>query len=581
MTNSSTHEKTVAFVVVRLSSSRLPAKHLRTIGGRPMLQWVIDRLHFCNELDEIVLATVDEVENLPLKAFAKENGIACFWYSGKVDHVTTRLRRAAEAFDAEICVLVSGDCPLIDAPAIDEIIRSLKDNSEADTVQLAKDIFSLPPALQGIVANRRRAWQLADDLADRPELKEHQFPIIYQRPELFNPIEVRLDESLYMPPHRLSVDTPADLAFMNALYSHLDGCDLPFDLPHVVGLLKKRPDLRKINVHVHQCRLVENKKRVLFVVDAGGMYGYGHLTRCLELARQLTERLAWSTHFFIDDFQAETIIDETGFTVHWGAFARPVNQNRNRREVALESISCQYDLCIVDIFDQRGPNPGWRSAIGKNVRCAVLENTQPWTREADIIVIPNVLNKYTGECHTDNDHASMTGSDRVVPKIVAGERFLILRDEIRRISSNAPEKTLDVLVYLHDRERREMIRRWLESNDIRAKIIDGYERTFADDLARSHMLISGFGISFNEAVALGTLPVCWPDSDAHREDAILFFRHFGMEPLLIQSVEDVASILSRFKNGRMSRPRPLTDGTPDIVAEIKSLFDTSISETNL
>ncbi|MBW2011267.1 MAG: hypothetical protein JRI32_06400, partial [Deltaproteobacteria bacterium] len=95
-------ERAVAFVVVRLSSSRFPAKQLRSIGNRPLLRWVTDRLCRCKELDEIVITTVAETANEPLREFAQEEGLPCFWYEGEVDHVTTRLRQAAEAFNADI-----------------------------------------------------------------------------------------------------------------------------------------------------------------------------------------------------------------------------------------------------------------------------------------------------------------------------------------------------------------------------------------------------------------------------------------------------------------------------------------------
>ncbi|MBW2097104.1 MAG: hypothetical protein JRI80_19795, partial [Deltaproteobacteria bacterium] len=57
---STPHERAVAFVVVRLSSSRLPEKQFRLIGDRSILQWIIDELRICKELDEIVIATVAE-----------------------------------------------------------------------------------------------------------------------------------------------------------------------------------------------------------------------------------------------------------------------------------------------------------------------------------------------------------------------------------------------------------------------------------------------------------------------------------------------------------------------------------------
>jgi spore coat polysaccharide biosynthesis protein SpsF len=569
-------ERCVAFVVARLSSSRLPAKHMRMIGDRSMLQWVVDQLRHCMNLDDIVLATVAESENRPLRDFAEKNGMPCLWYEGAVDHVTTRLRRAAEAFDADVCVLVSGDCPLIHAPAIDQLIQSLKDSPDADTVRLVPDKQGQSAALQGIVTSRKKAWQRADDLADRPELKEHQFPIIGLCPELFHPVDVILADLIYMPYHRLSVDTLADLTFMNALYDELEKRNLPFELPHVVALLKEQPDLKQINAHVHQQRLVEKIKKVLFILDAGGRYGFGHLMRCLELAAQITERLGWPVHFLIDDQQAESIIRETGCKTYWGAFGRPANQNRGRDSSTVKRIARAYDLLVFDIFDQRGSLGGWRADIGREKKCIVIENTQPWTHEADMIVLPNLLDKYPPTSSSQNQKNGVGAPKSVGPKVVDGEQFIILRNEVRRLASNLPSKEIDVLVYLHDDERSETLSQALSAMGLEVKAIQGFVSGFAVDLAKSRIFISGFGVSFNEALALKTLPVCWPDSTAHRDDALCFYRQLNIPPLIIESPADVENvILPLLKKNVHHLPEPIQDGTPNIVVEIASLFDTA------
>lgn len=559
-------------MVARLSSSRLPAKHMRTIGDRPLLQWVVDQLRHCKELDDIVLATVAEAENRPLKDFAEKNDMPCFWYEGEVDQVTTRLRRAAEAFDADVCVLVSADCPLIHAPTIDRLIQSLKETPDADTVRLSPDSHGHPSALQGIVASRKKAWQLADNLADRPELKEHQFPVIGLRPELFHPVDVLSDEFIYMPHHRLSVDTLADLAFMNAVYGELEKRNLPFELPHVVALLKEQPDLKQINAHVHQRRLVEKVKKVLFILDAGGRYGFGHLMRCLELAGQITERLGWPVHFLIDDQQAESIIKMKGCKTWWGAFGRPANQNRGRDSSTVQRIACAYDMLVFDIFDQRGLRSGWRAGIGREKKCVVIENAQSWTNEADMIVLPNLLDKYPPTSSSRNQKNGMDAIGSVGPKVVAGEQFIILRTDVCRLASNLPPKEIDVLVYLHDREKREWIRASLENLNVTFKIFYAFETEFVTDLAKARVFISGFGVSFNEALALQTVPVCWPDSDAHRDDAELFYRHFGMDPLIVDSASALKKMILPLLDKPTHLLKPIIDGTPNIVAEIAALF---------
>ena len=52
--------KVVAFVPVRLSSSRLPEKHLKYIGDKKLLEWNLLSLLESKEIDEIVIATCKE-----------------------------------------------------------------------------------------------------------------------------------------------------------------------------------------------------------------------------------------------------------------------------------------------------------------------------------------------------------------------------------------------------------------------------------------------------------------------------------------------------------------------------------------
>jgi len=118
--------KTTAFLLARLSSSRMPSKHFRHIGPKTMLAWIVSRLRQCREIDEIIITTVAESANEPLRSYAQEEDLPCFWYEGEVDHVTTRLRRAAEWAKSDICILVSGDCPLIYAPMLDEMLIQFK-----------------------------------------------------------------------------------------------------------------------------------------------------------------------------------------------------------------------------------------------------------------------------------------------------------------------------------------------------------------------------------------------------------------------------------------------------------------------
>ncbi len=555
-------ERSVAFVVVRLSSSRFPGKQLRHIGDRPLLCWIIDHLRGCKELDEIAIATVAEKSNEPLRAFAREHGISCFWYEGEVDHVTTRLRRAAEAFDAEICVLVSGDCPLVHAAAIDRMIHQLRLDPDADIVRILPDKSEVSLALHGVNVDRKRAWQLADDLSDRHELREHLFPVIGMRPDLFKKAMVSLPTELYAPFHRFSVDSWADMEFMNQVYAEVKARGWAFELPNVLRMLKEKPELREINAHVHQRRLVETIKKVLFVVDAGGTFGYGHLMRSTELALQIVERMSWPVTFLTDDEHAERLLKERGFRVTWGAVGRPASRSDEPLDPPIEPLVSGHDLLILDVYGPRDLPSGWRQEIGAtDIPVAVMDRMGEWTQEADMILFPGVTSP------SEEEPPSESG-----PEIVAGQNHIILRREIRR-RMLPKEKLYDLLIDLHQLEQQHAVERFAAHHHLKIHMVDGSDSDFPEWLARSRFLLASFGYSFYEALALDTFPIAWPLSESHRKDAVRFYRRMGLAPALIGPDDDLERVLCPLIEADECAHVSLTDGTPAIVRKLAELAE--------
>ena len=255
-----------------------------------------------------------------------------------------------------------------------------------------------------------------------------------------------------------------------------------------------------------------------------------------------------------------------------GSFGRPANLTSNPKASPIETVISAYDLLIFDIFDQRGPECGWRSKFSKAIKCVVIENSQLWTSESDMIVLPNLLDKHTFDLPSQKYSGGAVSVQTMGPKVVGGEAFIILRNEIRRLASNLPLKEIDVLVYLHDFQLSQTIKKILMRLGLTFNILDVFKSGFAPDLARARIFISGFGVSFNEALALKTWPVCWPDSDAHQDDATRFYRHFGMDPLIVDSAAAIKKMILPLLNKPISLLKPIHDGTPNIVAEIAALF---------
>lgn len=82
-------KKIIATIEARLASTRLPGKVLLPLGGKPVLQFLVERVKRSKFIDEIIIATSSNIENDAIESLTKEIGIYCF--RGSEDDV---LRRA-------------------------------------------------------------------------------------------------------------------------------------------------------------------------------------------------------------------------------------------------------------------------------------------------------------------------------------------------------------------------------------------------------------------------------------------------------------------------------------------------------
>lgn len=113
----------VAVVPARYASSRFPGKPLAPILGKPMIQWVVERLRGCSVLDGIAVASddgriLDLVRSLGVEAVPT-----------RADHPsgTDRLAEAAQKLGlgpADWIVNVQGDEPEADAAMVETLVRT-------------------------------------------------------------------------------------------------------------------------------------------------------------------------------------------------------------------------------------------------------------------------------------------------------------------------------------------------------------------------------------------------------------------------------------------------------------------------
>jgi spore coat polysaccharide biosynthesis protein SpsF len=207
-----------AVVHARMGSTRLPGKVLCDLAGRPVLEWLFERLEHARELDALMLATSTEQADDPVAAFGVQRGVAV--HRGPLEDLAARVLGAAEAGGLDALARVNGDSPLLDQRLVDRGVALLRE-SEADLVSNVRP-RSFPPGQSVEVlrtATLRTAVQRMDDDGDR----EHVTAWLYRHPGDVRVVRFEHDPPVTEP--RLTLDDESDRA-------RLQGVLLRMERPH-------------------------------------------------------------------------------------------------------------------------------------------------------------------------------------------------------------------------------------------------------------------------------------------------------------------------------------------------------------
>lgn len=232
--------RVLAILQARMSSRRLPGKVLRPILGRPMLALQLERLRRCRRIDRLIVATSTGASDEPIAALCEREGTGCF--RGSLEDVLDRYYQAARPHRPAQVVRLTADCPLADPGIIDRVIGfhleggyDFTSNSRMRTFPVGLDVSVFRRTLL------EQAWRDAKLPAER----EHVTLYMKSHPERYRLGDFRdaQDRSAL----RWTVDEPADLQFVTAVYERLYPANPRFDAQDVHRLLAREPGLAEIN----------------------------------------------------------------------------------------------------------------------------------------------------------------------------------------------------------------------------------------------------------------------------------------------------------------------------------------------
>ncbi len=195
----------VAIVQARMGSSRLPGKVLMDIGGRSVLDLLVNRLRRA-ELDAVVVATSDTDQDDTIELACADLDVSCV--RGSESDVLGRFTAVMDRFPSDDVVRITADCPFIDPTIVDEAVR-LHRREGADYTSNTL-VRTYPDGLD-VEVLRASVLDVAAREAQQTDEREHVTPFVYRQPHRFA-IRQLISGRPRLGRERWTLDTVDDLA---------------------------------------------------------------------------------------------------------------------------------------------------------------------------------------------------------------------------------------------------------------------------------------------------------------------------------------------------------------------------------
>ena len=232
--------KYLVLIQARCGSHRLPDKVLKNICGKAELQWVIERVRRSQLVDEIMVITSIEKNNLPLIRLCTELDTRIF--IGSENDVLDRYYQAAKLLQPEYVVRITADCPLFDWRYLDMAIEQLEDKTD----YLAELTESFPDG-EDIEIFKFSVLETCWKKARLASEREHVTLYIKNHPEEFQ------IQNLECPIQgignkRWTLDEDEDYQLINAVYEYFTAQNkVDFVTEDILEYLQMNPQIEKIN----------------------------------------------------------------------------------------------------------------------------------------------------------------------------------------------------------------------------------------------------------------------------------------------------------------------------------------------
>ena len=233
--------KYLVMIQARCGSTRFPNKVLKNLCGKPALIRMIERVQRSKVVDEVMVVTSIEKNNLPILHLCSEIGVRVG--VGSENDVLDRYYQTARLIKPEYVVRLTADCPCFDAELLDQALLEMK--QDTDYMGMLSETFADGLDIQIISYKAlERSWHEAKHSFER----EHVTQYAIRHPELFK-LQDFSSPIGYFGNHRWTVDEPEDFLVVEKIYNYFlceKGIE-NFGYQDIIAYLNDHPEIMQIN----------------------------------------------------------------------------------------------------------------------------------------------------------------------------------------------------------------------------------------------------------------------------------------------------------------------------------------------
>ncbi len=222
------NKKTIACVIARTVSTRLPLKVLRNIVEEySMLDFLLQRLKLVKNIDEIYICTSHEIVDDILEDVARKNNVKI--YRGSPDAVIERLISVGNIEKADNVIRITGDNVFTSSEYLEEQINIHNDNN-LDYTRIVNVPIGATAEVMKLTA-LKKCYELID-----PAISEYLLLYMF-KPEYYKCGVINICEIKKSSNYTVTVDTKEDLIRTKSIFNNFHDKPLSIKLKNIIEIV--------------------------------------------------------------------------------------------------------------------------------------------------------------------------------------------------------------------------------------------------------------------------------------------------------------------------------------------------------